>query len=163
MDRKGGGRGGPSFDNESINLGIYIYIYTWMYPFSRKYFSARERGAARKDSILSNIFSSPPFFPQGSLKNTLGLYLRFRYESRTEGELGCFFLFVVTRVGERKKERERGGKDYSRSRNGRLFETVRNAALDQANEGSRVVFEIESGSARLGPSAHAESSSRVPK
>lgn len=80
-----------------------------MYPFSRKYFSARERGPARKDSILSNIFSSPPFFPQGSLKNTLGLYLRFRYESRTEGELGCFFLFVVTRVGERKKERERGG------------------------------------------------------
>lgn len=73
-------------------------------------------------------------------------------------------LSIRSNSGRREKEGEReGGKDYSRSRNGRLFETVRNAALDQANEGSRVVFEIESGSARLGPSAHAESSSRVPK
>lgn len=28
MDRKGGRERGPSFDNESINLGIYIYMDT---------------------------------------------------------------------------------------------------------------------------------------
>lgn len=80
-----------------------------MYPFSRKYFSARERGAARKDSILSNIFSSPPFFSPRFPKE----YSRFvftiplRITNRTP-----LLLSIRSNSGRREKEgeRERGGK-----------------------------------------------------
>lgn len=123
-------RGGPSFDNESINLEreIYIYIYS-TYPFSRKYFSRR---GTRKDSILSNIFFQRPFF--FFLLNSV---------------VSSFHSTIIWERREEERERER---DYWRWRNGGLFRTrIRNAVLDRANEGSWVVFEIESGSAWLGP------------
>lgn len=139
MDRKGGRERGPSFDNESINLGIYIYIYIygyWMYPFSGKYFSARERSVKiRFFRIFFRTIVAPFFlFPE---KYSRFIFTIPSYESRVL----LLSIRIIIRVRKRKK-----GEKIIRVRETRLFETLRNS-LDRANEGSRVVFEIESGSA----------------
>lgn len=65
MDRKGGGRGGPSFDNESINLGIYIYIYIHGCIHFRENISLLVNVAQRvKTRFFRIFFRRPPFFPK---------------------------------------------------------------------------------------------------